>query len=70
MPSPSKCEAPTACESHSGAFLIGADGGRSIVRKQMGIAFDGFTWPERFLRVDHTVRFRSSFRCLRAQLFR
>ncbi|MFT8243702.1 FAD-dependent oxidoreductase [Roseomonas sp. BN140053] len=30
-------------------WLVGADGGRSTVRKQLGIAFDGFTWPERFL---------------------
>jgi 3-(3-hydroxy-phenyl)propionate hydroxylase len=35
--------------SHAGAYLIGADGGRSTVRKQCGIAFDGFTWPERFV---------------------
>jgi 3-(3-hydroxy-phenyl)propionate hydroxylase len=34
---------------HSGGYLIGADGGRSTVRKQCGIAFDGFTWPERFI---------------------
>lgn len=32
-----------------GGWLIGADGGRSTVRKQAGIAFEGFTWPERFL---------------------
>jgi 3-(3-hydroxy-phenyl)propionate hydroxylase len=30
-------------------FLIGADGGRSAVRKAAGIAFDGFTFPEHFL---------------------
>ena len=30
-------------------YLIGADGGRSTVRKQCDIAFDGFTWPERFI---------------------
>jgi 3-(3-hydroxy-phenyl)propionate hydroxylase len=35
--------------THKGAYLIGADGGRSTVRKQCGIAFDGFTWPERFV---------------------
>jgi 3-(3-hydroxy-phenyl)propionate hydroxylase len=34
---------------HTGGYLIGADGGRSTVRKQCGIAFDGFTWPERFI---------------------
>jgi 3-(3-hydroxy-phenyl)propionate hydroxylase len=34
---------------HTGGYLIGADGGRSTVRKACGIAFDGFTWPERFI---------------------
>ena len=32
-----------------GAWLIGADGGRSRVREALGIPFEGFTWPERFL---------------------
>ena len=36
-------------ERHRGGWLIGADGGRSTVRKKAGIAFDGFTWEERFL---------------------
>lgn len=35
--------------THKGAYVIGAEGGRSTVRKQSGIAFDGFTWPERFI---------------------
>jgi 3-(3-hydroxy-phenyl)propionate hydroxylase len=35
--------------NHSGAYLIGADGGRSAVRKACDIAFEGFTWPERFI---------------------
>ena len=30
-------------------YLIGADGGRSVVRKAAGIAFEGFTFPEHFL---------------------
>jgi len=34
-----------------GRWLIGADGGRSEVRKALGISFEGFTWPERFLVV-------------------
>lgn len=34
---------------HTGAYLIGADGGRSTVRKECGTAFEGFTWPERFI---------------------
>jgi len=40
---------PDGVRSHTGAWLIGADGGRSVVRKQSAIAFDGFTWPERFI---------------------
>jgi 3-(3-hydroxy-phenyl)propionate hydroxylase len=40
---------PDRVSHHAGAYLIGADGGRSIVRKQCGIAFEGFTWPERFI---------------------
>ncbi len=34
---------------HRGAYLIGADGGRSVVRKACDIEFEGFTWPERFI---------------------
>jgi len=32
-----------------GSHLIGADGAHSAVRKAMGVEFEGFTWPERFL---------------------
>ena len=32
-----------------GSYLIGADGGRSTVRRSLGIAFEGYTHPERFL---------------------
>jgi 3-(3-hydroxy-phenyl)propionate hydroxylase len=38
-----------AVSQHTGAYLIGADGGRSAVRRRSGITFDGFTWPERFI---------------------
>jgi 3-(3-hydroxy-phenyl)propionate hydroxylase len=38
-------------EVHRAAYLVGADGGRSVVRKSQGIGFEGFTWPERFLVV-------------------
>lgn len=40
---------PAGTTMHAGGYLIGADGGRSVVRKQCGIAFEGFTWPERFI---------------------
>jgi 3-(3-hydroxy-phenyl)propionate hydroxylase len=32
-----------------GRWLIGADGASSRVRSSLGIEFEGFTWPERFL---------------------
>lgn len=38
--------------SLTGRYLVGCDGGRSTVRKLMGVDFDGFTWPERFLKID------------------
>lgn len=36
-------------EHLSADYLIGCDGGRSLVRKTLGIDFEGFTYPERFL---------------------
>ncbi len=38
--------------SLTGRYLVGCDGGRSTVRKLAGIEFEGFTWPERFLKID------------------
>jgi len=34
-----------------GSFVVGAEGGRSNVRKTLGIEFEGFTYPERTLTV-------------------
>jgi 3-(3-hydroxy-phenyl)propionate hydroxylase len=34
------------------SWLIGADGGRSTIRKLLGVEFEGFTWPEQFLVVS------------------
>jgi 3-(3-hydroxy-phenyl)propionate hydroxylase len=39
-------------ERFEGAWLVGADGGRSAVRKAIGVEFEGFTWPERFVVVS------------------
>lgn len=41
----------------SGDYLVGADGAWSAVRQQTGIAFDGFTYPERFLVVSTDFEF-------------
>ena len=53
----------------TGSYLVGADGGRSTVRKGLDIAFDGYTFPERFLvlttpfdfATEHGVAFRAYF---------
>jgi len=44
----------------TGAYLIGADGANSVVRRALNIAFDGFTWPERFLVVSTPFDFMTA----------
>jgi 3-(3-hydroxy-phenyl)propionate hydroxylase len=46
-------------ETRRGRFLIGADGARSDVRRSLGIEFEGFTWPDRFLVVSTPFDFYS-----------
>jgi 3-(3-hydroxy-phenyl)propionate hydroxylase len=46
-----RVETPGGIETLRGSYLVGADGGRSAVRHGMKVAFEGFTWPERFLVV-------------------
>lgn len=41
-------------ETHRGSFVVGCDGARSVVRQAAGVAFEGFTWPERFLVASTT----------------
>jgi 3-(3-hydroxy-phenyl)propionate hydroxylase len=38
----------------AGSYLIGCDGGRSTVRKVLGIEFEGYTHPERFMILTTT----------------
>ena len=45
-------------ESFRGDWVIGADGGRSTVRKALEIEFEGFTWPENFLVLTTTEDFQ------------
>ncbi|OGA21096.1 MAG: hypothetical protein A3I02_09855 [Betaproteobacteria bacterium RIFCSPLOWO2_02_FULL_67_26] len=45
---------PGGVEKFDAEWLVGADGGRSTVRKCMGVGFEGYTWPERFLVASTT----------------
>ena len=49
-----------AVTQHAGAYLIGADGGRSTVRRRAGIKFEGFTWPERFIVLTTPYDFQAA----------
>lgn len=39
-------------ESFHGTFLVGADGGKSVTRKLLGIQLKGHSWPERLVAID------------------
>ena len=41
-----------------GAYLVGCEGARSIVRKELGIAFEGSTYPDRTLNIEVAHDFR------------
>ena len=42
-----------------GKWVVGADGAGSAVRKALGLAFDGMTWPERFVATNVRHDFES-----------
>ena len=44
--------APLAIEQVRAKYMIGADGANSIVRKWLGVEFEGFTYPEKFLTLS------------------
>lgn len=45
-------ETPAGDEELRARYVVGADGAGSEVRKALGLAFDGFTWPERFVATN------------------
>ncbi|MEE3623485.1 FAD-dependent monooxygenase [Nitrospirillum sp. BR 11752] len=47
-------ETPFAIERVRADWLIGADGAGSTVRKWLGVGFEGFTYPEKFLCLSTT----------------
>jgi 3-(3-hydroxy-phenyl)propionate hydroxylase len=48
---------PDGVEGLSADYVIGCDGGRSTVRKLAGIEFEGFTYPERFIKIATSFDF-------------
>jgi 3-(3-hydroxy-phenyl)propionate hydroxylase len=45
-------------EVFEGRYLVSAEGARSVVRKALGIAFEGFTYDDRTLNVEVAYDFR------------
>jgi 3-(3-hydroxy-phenyl)propionate hydroxylase len=45
-------------ETITGRYLVSAEGARSIVRKDLGIAFEGFTYDDRTLNIEVAYDFR------------
>lgn len=52
------CRTPDGERKITGRWLVGCDGGRSVVRKLGGFTFEGFTWDELFVVVSTTYDFR------------
>jgi 3-(3-hydroxy-phenyl)propionate hydroxylase len=56
-----------ACETEAGPvaiaadYLVGTDGARSVVRKAMGVAFEGYTFPERFVGLTTPFDFEARY---------
>jgi len=48
---------PAGSERLFAAYVIGCDGGHSTTRRLAGIAFDGFTYPEKFIKIATTFDF-------------
>ena len=53
-----EAEGPDGIETFRCHWLIGCDGGRSTVRRSQNIAFEGFTYPERFIKIATEFEFR------------
>jgi 3-(3-hydroxy-phenyl)propionate hydroxylase len=47
-----------ASETIAGAYLVSGEGARSIVRKDLDIEFEGFTYPDRTLNIEVAYDFR------------
>src|SRR5215472_3464763 len=46
--------APDGAGRIAADYVVGADGGRSTIRKLAGIEFEGFTYPEKFIKIANS----------------
>jgi 3-(3-hydroxy-phenyl)propionate hydroxylase len=53
----------TDSQTFEADYVIAADGGRSTIRKALGIEFEGYTWPERFLVITTKFDFQAALGC-------
>jgi 3-(3-hydroxy-phenyl)propionate hydroxylase len=54
-------EGPHSITEVQAKYLIAADGANSLIRKWLGISFDGFTWPEKFLTLTTHLAIEAYF---------
>lgn len=55
------CTTPDGPRRFAGDYLVGTDGARSLVRKACGVAFEGYTFPERFVGLTTPHDFEAKF---------
>jgi 3-(3-hydroxy-phenyl)propionate hydroxylase len=57
-------EGPHGITEVQADYLVAADGANSLIRKWLGINFDGFTWPEKFLTLTTHLAIEAYFQNL------
>ena len=55
------CTTPGGEATFSADYLIGTDGARSVVRKAISSAFEGYTFPERFIGMTTPFDFEKHY---------
>ena len=55
------CTTPDGEEKFSADYVIGTDGARSVVRKAISSAFEGYTFPERFIGMTTPFDFEKHY---------
>ncbi len=54
-------ESPFSIERYKAEYLVGCDGANSMVRKWMGVEFEGFTYPEKFVTFSTETQLENYF---------